>query len=197
MCDTCGGSDEVKGDFVAYQSVSRSTTQFDGQYKTTTTFTRYLEVTPFSYSVCVECARATLLASLRQFRILNAVLLWSAGVCPLLAGVTYAIYRGGAPPNWAAGVFAASAAIGIFAAAIWFFEIFGEFLEYKELAAGFPSDRVKVSKVILKLFEKRVLAYTQSLKPTKYSLGSAWKGRNFFVVSLEEWTTKIAPKRLA
>ena len=185
---------------MAYQSVSQSMTQFDGQYKTTTTCTRYLEVTPFTYSVCVKCTRAALLASLRQFRILNAVLLWTAGICLLLLGVIYAIYRGDAPPkeNWATGLLAFSIAIGM-CAVIVLFITFGQLLECKELAAGFPSDRVTVSKVISKLFEKRILAYAQSLKPTKYNLSnsSAWKGRNFFVVSLEEWTTKVAPKRLA
>jgi len=186
MCDICGGFDEVKGDFVAYQFAAKSTTAFDGHYRTTTTFTNILDETPFTYSVCVECTRAALLASLRRFRILNAVLLWTAGIGILQFGVVCAIYHGGAPPALSIIIFI----IGMCAAGSWLFVIIGEYLECKELAAGFPSDRVIVHKVILKLFENKILAYAQSLKPTKYNLTSAWKGRNFFVKTLEDWTTK-------
>jgi len=192
MCDICGGSDEVKGDFVGYQLDYQSTTQFHGAYRTTTTFTRVHDVTPFTYSACLKCARAALLTELRQLQLLCAVLLWTAGIGLLLGGVVTYASQVNTVGRLVGGIFIA---IGMLAGCLWFSFGFGELLECKELALGFPSDRAKVAKAILKLFEKRVLAYAQSLKPTKYSLGSAWKGRNFFVVSLEEWTTKIAPKR--
>jgi len=194
-CETCGSSEEVDGDFVVYQSSGTSRTYIKGTQQITESITNYINIKHFSFGVCIECTRTKLLADIKSWKRINYILLYTslAGIIGII-GANYF-------PNMSTGrlISAILIASGVFAFAAWLFSGYEARKEGEDILKGFPSDRAKVSKAILKYSEKKVIRHAHNLNPTVYiniKEDSYWFGnRTYSVVSKDEWETKISPSK--
>jgi hypothetical protein len=187
-CPECGSLEEVEGDFVAYQASSASNTSFSGANRTTITQTKYFNVTPFSFRACLECTRSKLFAELLLSKRITYIFLCIGVLCLPFGIYGLNVFPPRAEDFWRMAS-TISFVIGLFALGISLFLGYGGIYELKELIAGFPSDRVKISSILLKLYKKRVNACAQSHNPSSFK-----EDRYFAVVSQQEWTTKFEKK---
>jgi hypothetical protein len=182
-CQTCGGSEEVEGDFVAYEYGYRADTTYGASIKTTLR-EKFSNIMPFTFRACLDCTRSKLFGRLRLYKILTYVLL-----CYGVLALAHGIYGIKITPlhTRPAPVFYVTFISGFLALLSLAFPI-GQYKDHKALLPGFPQDRVQVSKALLQLFKQRIIACAMTYNPAVYR-------KNYLrVVSHHEWTREIASK---